>query len=282
MMSLASALPLTILVAFPSISSNSRCPSARDVESELSALLPAEGSQPGTALVVGLPSSLIVELRPDMATAAAPRSVEVGSDCDERARAAALLIATWWPGDRGETPRLQAVAKSSSFARRDRLAVAAGIFESVITDGIAAGIRAELSTTWGKLGLRASPSGTASHGAGLGRGRVEWRRLALEAGPTYGSGHVRLDVGFVASLLAVQGSGYSQDQGSTSAAMGATGGLRVSWAWKRIMPWLEMRALWWPQSQWIYVRDETTGLETRHDLPHAELQLAAGVALSLL
>lgn len=281
-MSLASTLPLALFLAFPTIASNSSCPSARDVEANLSVLMSVQSSPPGTARVVGLPDSLIVELHPETVSGTTSRLIEVGRACDDRAKAAALLIATWWPNERGQSPSTESLAALPQSMPPRQLALSAGLLASGIPDGVAAGIRAEISGNWSKLGLRLSPSGTAAHQASLGRGRVEWQRLSLEVGPTYGWRRLRLDAGFVASMLAVSGTGYSQNQRSSGAAMGATGGVRISSTWGRLLPWLEVRALWWPQSQRIYVLDAATGTESSHDLPHVELQLAIGIAWSIL
>src|SRR5512140_2906342 len=103
---MTSTLFLAIWLAGPSIASDSSCPSARAVESNLSVLLPAESTPPGTVRVLGGADELRVELRPDGATSSAQRSIAVREDCEERARAAAVLIATWWPTQSAAQPRL--------------------------------------------------------------------------------------------------------------------------------------------------------------------------------
>jgi hypothetical protein len=152
---------------------------------------------------------------------------------------------------------------------------------SVISGSIAPGARAEVSMHWQRLGGRASLSGTASQGGNLGRGKVDWRRLSAELGPTYAAGHLRLDVGLVASVLAIQGSNFTKNRSPAGTTAGATTGLRIFWNWRSALPWLELRGMWWPLSQRIYVVDETTGTQMSRPLPHGEVQLAAGVAFPL-
>ena len=275
-----SALVVALLLGAPGIASNSHCPSARAIESYLSVFLPAESEPPGTVVVTDLQESLLVDLRPEAPAAGALRSVAVGSDCDERAKAAAVVIATWWPTGRGAVPS-EAQALPAPPERHPRLLLSAGAFASAISDGVAPGVRAEVSLPWRAIGFRLALAGTGDHGGRLGRGQVAWRRASAELGVTYGRGHLRLDGGLVASLFAVQGSGFAENQSSLGAAAGATAGLRISWTWRTALPWLELRGIGWPQSQQIYVQDSTTGVQTTRPMPHGELQMGAGVAFSL-
>jgi hypothetical protein len=278
---MSSPLLLALWLAAPFIGSNSNCPSSRDIEDHLSILLPEQNARPGTALVVGLPDRLLVDLRPDSALAGAQRSVEVGDDCDERARAAAVLIATWWPAKDEGSPHPEIQAAIPKATHRKQLDLSIGAFASAILSSIAPGGRIELSLRGQKLGARLSLSGTASQGGALGRGKAEWDRWNAELGPVYAAGRLRLDVGFVASVLAIQGSSFQENKSPTGITVGATSGLRISWTWRQVLPWLELRGIWWPLSQRIYVLDEATGDQTSRALPHAEVQLAVGIAFSL-
>jgi len=274
-------LVLALLLAGPSVASNSSCPSARDIESHLSVLLPMQIAQPGTALVIGLPDRLLVDLRPEGPAAGAQQSVSVEDDCDQRARAAAILIATWWPSEPGAQPGQEKQAVARQLAKRDWLALSLGIFASAVSGSVAPGARVEVSARQRRLGFRVALAATASQGGSLGNGRVDWRRASGELGTTYGPGRLRVDAGLVASVFSMQGSNFAQNQGSTGVTAGATAGLRVAWVLGGMLPWLELRGIWWPLSQRSYVVDADTGLQTSRAMPHAELQLAAGVAFSL-
>jgi hypothetical protein len=276
-----STLVLALLLAGPSVASNSSCPSARDIESHLSVLLPMQIAQPGTALVIGLPDRLLVDLRPEGPAAGAQQSVAVEDDCDQRARAAAIVIATWWPSEPGAQPGRENQAVARQLAKRDWLALSLGIFASAVSGSVAPGARVEVSARQRRLGFRVALGATASQGGSLGNGRVDWRRASGELGPTYGPGRLRVDAGLVASVFSMRGSNFAQNQGSTGITAGATAGLRVAWAFGAMLPWLELRGIWWPLSQRSYVVDADTGLQTSRAMPHAELQLAAGVAFSL-
>jgi hypothetical protein len=281
-----SCLAGVIVAGQPGIATRLDCPSARDIASQLSVLMP-DDAQPGRVVVDVAPDGLLVGLHPDDTAFSATRVVAVGDDCDERARAVAVVISTWWPvagapPPRPEDPGVVAVAPVPVEPRRRRLHLGAGAFASMVGDGIAAGGRLEagwLPRPERGFGLRAAVAYTAAHESALGRGQATWSRAAVELGPSYSLGHARLDAGAVGSRIWSQGSGFDVSQSAQGSAVGATLGLRKEWTWRRLVPWLEVRGCWWPESQSIFVVDATTGDRTSHPLPHAELQLGGGVAL---
>jgi hypothetical protein len=283
----AAVLVGLVVAAQPGIVSSLDCPSARDIASQLSVLMP-DDAQPGRVVVEAAPNGLLVGLHPEDATFSATREVTVGSDCDERARAAAVVISTWWPaagarGPRAEDAVAAVAAKVVVAPRPRRLTLGAGAFASLVTDGAAAGGRLEagwLPRSGRGFGLRAAVAFTGSHEVTLGRGQAAWSRATAEVGPTYSFPHARADAGMVGSLIWSHGTGFDLPQNSRGSALGATLGLRAEWAIGRVVPWLEVRGFVWPESQTIYVLDAGTGAKTSHDLPHAELQLGGGVALA--
>jgi len=275
-----------LVVAHPIVASHVDCPSSRDIESQLSVLLP-DTAQPGTVVVSASTDGLLVDLRPDNSAFAALRTLTVGSDCEERARAVAVVISTWWPVI-GEGPRRAEATAAVSVepvadTRTGKFSLGAGAFASLVSDGGALGGRLEAAWLPRRVrgfGLRASTSFTGPQTSGLGRGEVHWSRATAEIGPTYSLGHARLDAGAVASLLWIRGAGFEVSQTSQGSALGMTLGGRAEWPRGRVAPWVEVRGFVWPQSQTIYVLNATTGNKTTHALPHAELQLGGGLALA--
>jgi hypothetical protein len=275
------ALFLTILMAGPSIASNSACPSSRAIADQLSGLLPLQSTPPGTAVVVQLPDRLLIDLRPQDIVQGEQRSVEVGNDCDQRAKAAAVVIATWWPSENGKPVSHMAAAAPLHLPTRGQLELSAGAFACAVVGSVAPGTRIEASLHWHRFGVRAALSGTLAQSASLGGGRAEWRRASVELGPSYGTEHVRLDVGLLAGVVAVQGTRFSVNQSSSAATAGTTLGMRLAWRLGPVLPWIELRGIWWPLSQRAYVVDGNTLVQTDRALPHEEAQLGAGVAFSL-
>jgi hypothetical protein len=281
------SLVVLLVAAQPVIASRLDCPTSRDIASQLSVLM-SDRAQPGTVVVSATTDGLLIDLRPENPTFAATRTLTVGSDCDERARAAAVVISTWWPvsGSGPGRPEVTATVADQSGGtdtRERRFRLGAAAFASVVSDGAALGGRIE--TAWlprraHGFGLRVSTAYTGSHASPVGRGQAEWSRATAEVGPSYSLGHSRFDVGAVASLFWIRGAGFDANQTSQGSAVGATLGTRAEWPWGPVAPWIEVRGFLWPESQTIYVLDGTTRMKTSHALPHAELQLGGGISLA--
>ena len=252
-------------------------------------LLPAEVVRPGTAAVMSRADGLAIHLQPEGSEQSEERSITVGSGCEERAKAAAVAIATWWPTQpaaKDSTPVPVAVTLVTAAPRPKAhvVTVAAGGFASLIAGSAAPGVHAEVTwAPWASaLAFRVDLAGTGAHGASLGAGQVQFRRMASEAGVAWSRGPLRLDGAAVLSLVFVEGQGYTSNQQSSGTSLGLSAGARLSWALGRGAPWLELRGVAWPQSQQIFVTDSATGTRSQRSLPHVELQLGAGVSVSLL
>ena len=279
-----------LLVAFqPTVTSDSSCPSTRDIEDNLAVLLPAEVARPGTAVVMSRGDGIAIRLRPEGGQETAERLIAVGSGCEDRARAAAVAIATWWPTgaaakDSAPDPFEAGPATAGPHRNAPVVTVAAGGFASVVSGSVAPGVRVEAAwAPWaGPLAFRLDFAGTDAHGEGLTPGQVKFRRLASEAGVAWSRGPLRLDGAAVISLVFAEGQGYTSNQQSSGLSFGVSAGARLSWSLGRFAPWLELRGIEWPQSQRIFVTDSATGARRDRALPHGELQLGAGIAFSLL
>jgi hypothetical protein len=278
-----------LLALQPHVASDSNCPSASAIEENLSVLLPAEVVRPGTAAVMSRADGLAIHLQPEGSEQSEERSITVGSGCEERAKAAAVAIATWWPTQpaaKDSTPVPVAVTLVTPAPRPKAhvVTVAAGGFASLIAGSAAPGVHAEVTwAPWASaLAFRVDLAGTGAHGASLGAGQVQFRRMASEAGVAWSRGPLRLDGAAVLSLVFVEGQGYTSNQQSSGTSLGLSAGARLSWALGRWAPWLELRGVAWPQSQQIFVTDSATGTRSQRSLPHVELQLGAGVSVSLL
>jgi hypothetical protein len=297
---IATALVLDLLVAtLPVVSADSGCPSAESIAAHLSTLLSPTNAQPGTASVATQLDELIIRLRPQ-GYDGAERRIAVRGGCEDRALAAAIAIATWWPVrprppapeapttspavDGGHQPAAIVGGVAGGTGRsRSSATIAAGAFASMVPDTLAPGLR--LAVNWqpwpGRLGLRLALAATDTHDTALAVGRVGWRRMAAEAGLGWTQGPLELDGVAVTSRLWAEGSGYLTNQQSSGFAFGVSAGARLGWSIGRTTVWVEARGVAWPQSQRIVVVDASTSARTAHDLPHAELQGGAGLSFRL-
>ena len=278
-----------LLAVQPTVTSDSNCPSTRDIEDNLAVLLPAEVARPGSAVVMSRTDGIAIQLRPEGAQETEERSIAVGSGCEDRARAAAVAIATWWPtraAAKGGTPEPSPAAPATEgwHSKARVLAVAAGGYASLVSGSVAPGLRVEAEwAPWaGPLALRLDFAGTGAHGEGLVPGQVTFRRIASEAGAAWSRGPLRLDGAAVISLLFAEGQGFTSNQQSSGISFGVSAGARLRWFLGRFAPFLELRGVGWPQSQRIFVTDSATGTRSDRARPRGELQLGAGIRVSLL
>jgi hypothetical protein len=267
------------------VTSDTQCPRASDIENELLALLPTAKTQPGTVRVVTHPNELIIQLHPAREPRDEERTLAISGSCEDRARAVAVIIATWWPLEPipPKIPLLgpKSLVSSQVTNRGTRhFSLAIGGFASVVKEGMAPGLRIEMVwAPWVRpFSLTASLTGSRAHATPLGVGKVQFQRYTSDVGVAWSHGFLRLDAAGIISLLSVTGQGYTTNRNVSGASMGMTLGVRLKWTWGRVLPWIEVRGIGWPQSQQIYVAETTTSTRTTHPLPHGELQLGLGIS----
>jgi len=292
----AALLPGVLVAALPMVTSDSACPPTRSIEAHLATLLDPHTAQPGTAIVREQAGELVIQLRPD-GDEGAERTIAVDGTCEDRAMAAAVAIATWWqvrprradppiPAPAPVTVRAPGPAQDAAAEQaeaRASVTVVAGGFASILADTVAPGARVGLDWLPGRssVGLRAGVAFTGEHDGALGVGRVGWRRVAGELGLAWSRGPLAIDGAGLVSRIVVAGSGYTANQSSSGFAFGFGVSARLGWWFGRTGLWGEARGVGWPQSQRIVVNDASTPARLVRELPHAELQVGAGVSFRL-
>lgn len=287
-----------LLAASPMVATDSACPSTRSIEAQLQKLL-SPTAVPGRALVEDQTDRLVLRLQPEGAEGA-ERIIAVTGSCEERAMAAAVAIATWWQigGRRDETvPVVEQDAvvnqtrNQASLSPPDQdagkhrvlITVAAAGFASIASGDVAPGARIGLDLGWWEHhAVRIGLSATGRHTVGLSSGQVGFRRLSGELGVVWSRGGFHLEGVGLVSRISVEGSDYQRNEQSAGFSLGLSMAGRWGLSYRRATLWFEARGVLWPQSQRLVVSDADGSGRMFRDLPHAELQIGAGLSFRLL
>jgi hypothetical protein len=301
------------LAASPSpveVQGQSRCPTATEVASVLSELLPGgEAPYPDVAFIEAVGVDLQIELRGPTGEVQASRRIVSRGTCAELAVIAAVVIASWTaernPGISLLQPGVLAAPKpmappalpSAPAPTMGRVTappatqqssrqydLAAGLGGSVNSAGAVGAARVEAGMRGRRLGLRAGFAAETARSEAIDRGIVSWRRYGLSLGPTLTlvEHRVRLDVRaeIFAGLTTVSGERFDVNRQSSAAAAGVAAALRLETASGWIRPWIEVGAQDWLANQEITVAREQ-GTRSRVSLPSWEGRLFAGISLVL-
>jgi hypothetical protein len=248
-------IPLFALMALLPISSKvvvhggTTCPWSELVTAELSVAAAAESRSPYHASITEADDEVRVELYRDDGHLVAARALRATKDCGIRARAVAVMIATWLGGEPDvtrtqdvpvepetsapeastdvETKRTDRVPAAAASPPRSDWGVAASVtpLASLAQGGAVPGLAVGGALSWGSIwGVRAGLWSTRPYSLVLTNGSVKWRRTALSLEPTIGvrSGMFRLvfGAGVAAALVDVEGAGLSVNAHPAAATLG--------------------------------------------------------------
>ncbi len=291
--------------AAPLVTSDSDCPSAADVTARLAGLW--SGDNPGSiaAHIHVEVGQMTVELVSESESAAS-RTLPTEPDCESRAQAAALVIASWldtmtadplglavpveMPPTVPTNPQVRAPVGETQLPAQApaivRFSFNMGVFASV--DALGAGATLSGEAAWlrlaGRFGLAAGLVLPLPREMSVGPGTARWWRpvlaLALRAPLTQGTWILDGGVGPAFGLLVVAGSGFDQNDTNLAASWGATAGVRLAhrsaskWAY-----WAELHTLIWPAAQ--NIRNDVAGSAPHlAALPRIEAQLGLGFSFA--
>jgi hypothetical protein len=257
------------------VDSNSACPAAADVQSQLAALLPIASNSDRASVIREAEVVRLVLARGDGSVTVTRELAATGS-CAELATAVAVMIAAWQAQSHPELPPVPTLAPPAPAAARTLEAVPQ-VVASIAGADLVAG--AALTTgLWGRTrGVVASAGGTVLRQRALGFGRAGWTRLTLGLGPArrLAGAHLWLDVRAeaLAGLVWARGQGYASDRTSWGASPGVGAAAGLAFPWRSLLFSLELSGSAWPLAQRLVV--DPAG--DRLSLPRAEAHLGAGV-----
>jgi hypothetical protein len=296
---------LLALIAAMEIQIPGSCPGLADVQQHLAPLL-APGFDARTqdrALVAeGSDGGVTVMLARADGGGTATRHLPRAGSCEDQAETIAVLLASWEgeihpelslragastpsastprgadTGALGVATRLPAPSRGPRGLSIEAIGI--GVGGTWSPDSLEPSGRIDLSagngvSGWlGRLSLEAAGVQTVSVAPGHG----DWWRAALALGADYGARLgprwlARAGVAGTLGFVTVGGSGYGQNQRSTSLDAGAEALARIEWRRGRIAPWLSVALLARLRRQYVDVGG-TTGSTT---LPLLEPSIALG------
>jgi hypothetical protein len=268
------------------------CPAPAEVEASLGGMIPARDPElpPDVAELKEDTDSVVVSLRRPSGEPIGEKRLESGLSCEQRARAAAVIVAAWEA--RLATPAAALVVQQTPapvVVQRPPPPLA----PPPATVEVGAGAGASIN------GTTLAPAGTieiaylrpqalvipaiaalmvGGHDLSVGSGNATWRRYGLLATAAsrrdWSRAWAAARLGVALTVLDISGSSFpSNGSGVTfdpGAQVGARGGLRTS----RMRWWLDGTVAFWPRGQDVYVQ----GVPGTTTLPRAQALLSVGAS----
>lgn len=275
-----------------SIAGAADCPTEAAVVGRLRTLLgrpPAPGLD--RAVVVARDGGLEVQLHRADGTVIGMRHLAAAGDCDQRAEAVAVTLASWESELAGsgspalELPSLRApLAVSAAHRPPPRLSweVEAAFLGSIAGEAFAPG--ASIGVTLGKrrfpLAARLGLAGMDTRDVALSEGRGSFSRWALVLGPTFEalSKVVRLELhaDLLAGWVFIQGNGFTTNRSANAFDPALGGGARLSFDRWKVSPFLDLTFVGWLRRQTLSV--DQGGAMVSAEIPRFDVWLRAGIA----
>jgi hypothetical protein len=300
-----------------SIASDSSCPSADAVRASLDVLGGGEPPRSAEVMVRNRDGRLVIEFGWPGSGQVESRELSVAFDCQSRAQAAAVVVASWLgllPQASLESPPLGLPASEPYVGVLPPTSPGKAVPPAPASPTVAARPPMEPTRAWLGLGLGTTAGGGVVPGlrAEFSRGRpgtgTEWSWLAstfasLPRARTVGGGTSRwirpgiglagvvswhsrrlqlsLDLGPLGGLTVAWGEGYPVDQTSQSLTWGWSAGLRGQLVSPSSRFWIDVRAINWLRAQELQHAVQPSGRLDTNSLPSWEAQLMLGWSLSI-
>lgn len=287
--SLALALALagadSIDPAAPEILSDSDCPSAQAVQSELRALAP--DARGGLVKIQRSSEGVELLLYSDQQSGPLRRQLTEQPGCEQMARLAAAVIATWQatvlPLPARPAPPAPPPPSSPSEPPVPHLAyaVSASVVGLLSGTELAIGEQLEvrLSQPARPFGVRIGVLLATPHTLVLDPERAEWTRWSLRIQPSArlarGRFQLELGAGAAVALIDLRGLGYERNRRSYGVDVGVGGGVRLGPRLGRVWPFVGVEVQGWLLPQ--QVRASHGAIVQEAEVPRLELLFCLGV-----
>ncbi len=268
--------------AAPSVVSDTDCPSAAAVQFELADLAPGPTAE---VRIRSTGHGLTVELASE-GEPLRSRDLHAEGDCAVRARAAALVAASWLDALPAQPPNAPEPSPTPRPAPTShRLWLGLGAFGLVDDVGANAGALGDVqlgAPSGVNLGLTLALPLARDTPVGQGTAHV-WRpsaELTLRWPLGQGAWSWEPGWGAVVGYLRVQGRGYDHNKTDTMACWGARAQLRAQRTWDDHRVWIELAARWWPFKQDVRNDESNSSASVARTLPRWDGQLAVGFSFA--
>lgn len=289
-MLLSAALPLLLHALDPAadpaateILSDSDCPGGKAVQAELLRLMP--DARGGLVKIERGEEGVELFLYSDQQSGPLRRLLPAQPSCDQLARLAATVIATWQatvqpppvrpqPPPPVEAPRPAPGPRLFYEVSASVLGVLSG---AQLT--IAQQLDVRLSSSTQRFGVRLGVLLGAPHTLLLNPEQAEWTRWSLRVLPGFrlGRGRAQIELGAALALALVElrGQGYSLNRRSFGLDCGLGGGLRLGVWLGRVWPFFGLEVMRWLLPQAVRARRGSVVQEA--EVPAQELLFSLGV-----
>lgn len=297
------ALVLLAVVSDPSgapvrVTGATACPPAAEVEAAVAGLIgPRDGAaEPDVVTVSDDADTIVVTLRRGSGDVIGERRLDAGLSCDQRARAAAVIIAAWEarlatqatmlivqpqapaPETTSVVTRVEAAPARHAEPFRLEPGVSVGAALNGTTLAPAGTIEIALSRPDGILVPAVGGLAVGSHTMNVGSGAGSWRRFGLLA--TVGSRRAWSSIwleartGVALTLLDISGSSFQRNGSGVTFDPGIPIGVRFGLRSRSVRWWLDATVAFWPRGQTLYVQ----GSSASTALPRGEALLGLGAS----
>ncbi len=274
------------------------CPPAGEVEAAVAGLLGPRDSAaaPDVATVSDDADTIVVALRRGSGEVIGEKRLDAGLTCDQRARAAAVIIAAWEarlptqatmlivqpqspaPDTASVVTRIEAAPAPHARPFRVEPGVSVGAALNGTTLAPAGMIEVAFSRPNGILVPAVGALAVGSHTMNVGSGAGSWRRFGLLA--TVGSRRawsstwLEARTGVALTLLDISGSSFQRNGSGVTFDPGIPIGVRFGLRAGPVRWWLDGTVAFWPRSQTLYVQ----GSPASTTLPRGEALLGLGAS----
>lgn len=275
------------------------CPNPDGVRKQLEPLAPRPWPSEAAVKLVVLAEArgdIIVTLFGPALELLEERRLAPYPSCDERARAAAIVVASWLtalppaapptvPFARSAAPTLGRAAAPSAPGRTLSFQASAAALASLSAETVAPGLLVEvaLRPRAGRWSLSLGGLLEGQHHKAFGDGQATWWRLGAGAGAAWRAvrGRIWLDLGatFLVTRLAIAGTEFANNTGGATWDVGAAGGMRLGYGSRRVQPWLGAWAVGWGGRQNLYIAGEVAADATRGEIPRLDALFGIGATI---